>query len=262
MARAFIVVIRIFLMTTTLAVCHITLAQTRTVEINDGRPVARAVEQLESIYGVPITYEDPIAIHESQLQDVTEQIQRTPDTSHRVIVQKSASLSFTYKLPTQPNQSSDLDAAITSVLDGYAASGGPVTFIVVKDDSAFHVIPLNFLNRRGDLEEMPPILDAKITITPKQRTAADLLSEICQSLSSSTGIKVDIGTNPTNLLRLHTTTISGSDVSARSLLGRLFGELPGPRLSWRLFYSPGWGFALNIHAITEPRFVSTMTTPR
>ena len=261
-------------------------AQTKTVEVTDGRPVAEAAQMLERIYGVPITYEDPIVVHESQLQDVTGQVRRTPDPSHRVIVQKSLTLSFAYKPPasvisasgrvrqTQPETEAEVANALSSVLDGYAAAGGPVTFTVVEEDGAFHVAPTNFLNRDGKLQQMTSVLDTKITISPKQRTAESLLNEICEALTKATGIHVGGGTVPMNLFMRSTTEISGSDVAARSVLSRLLAELATPisqdvvfdgpdgekltrkrvvyegvPLSWRLFYGPGWGYALNIHPV-------------
>ena len=70
------------------------------------------------------------------------------------------------------------------------------------------------------------------------------------------------------------TTISGSDVTARSLLSMLLAEMAAPMsrdvivqgpngqrltrnivdkgspLSWKLFYSPGWGYTLHIRRLT------------
>jgi hypothetical protein len=262
----------------------------KTVSITGGRAVADATEMLEKIYGWPITYEDPIAVHESQLQDVTEQVQRTPAPSHRVIVQKDITLSFTYKLPPsgptpgdeqqriQTDTESSVSDALKSVIDGYSAAGGPVSFTVTEENGVFHIVPTNFLNKEGKLQLMTPILDTKITILPKQRTRQQLANEIADSLCKATGINIGIGQFPYNggSTQAQTlTTISGSDVTARSLLSQLLAELGAPitqevsfdgpdghsltrnrvvwkgaTLSWQLFYGPGWGYALNIHGVT------------
>ncbi|MGA2048076.1 MAG: hypothetical protein ABSG96_10295 [Terracidiphilus sp.] len=270
------------------ALCHLGTEQTKTVEVTDGRPVAKAVQMLEGVYGVPITYEDPIAVHGSQLQDVTGQVQRTPDPSHKVIVQKDVTFSFALKPTSRPHpasseiardwRGSDLEVsdAISSVLDGYMGVGGPVTFTATEEDGIFHIIPSNYLDGDGKMRGATPILDTKITIPPKERTADGLLGEICQALSKSTDTRVWEGTAPTNLLLQRTTTISGSNVTARSLLNKLLVELANPasdnaghpdsqnvqrplevrgdhraiQLSWQLFYGPGWGYVLNLHRVT------------
>ena len=120
------------LLLSSLALCQPACSQSKTVEVADPRPVAKAVQMIEAIYGVPIYYEDPITVHPSQLEDVTEQVQRTPDPSHRVIVQKRSTLSFTYRPPvagpstvsgrsrTQAETETEVADALSSVLEGYA----------------------------------------------------------------------------------------------------------------------------------------------
>lgn len=277
-----------------LALGQLLQPQSKTVEVNDPRPVARAVQMLEGIYGWPITYEDPITVNESQLEDVTERVRSDPEPSndpdprHRVIVQKGGTLSFTYKLPSsgastkaerrqaQAEAEFAVADALSSVLDGYATSGGPLTFTVVEEDRIFHVIPTNFLNRDGKLQPMMPILDTRITILPKQRTRQALLNEVCQSLTQSTGVSVGEGVIPYGVRAMEVqTTISGSGLTARSILNELLAELAAPvsqdvlihgpegqrephnmvvqgstgPLSWRLLYGPGFGYALNIHQV-------------
>jgi len=272
----------------TFALCRLTPAQTKTVEITDGRPVAKAVQMLEGVYGVPITYEDPIAVHGSQLQDVTRQVQRTPNPSHKVVVQKDVTFSFALKTPSRRHSASsetvqdrwrsdsEVADAISSVLDGYLASGGPVTFTTSEEDGIFHIIPTNYLDEEGKMRGATPILDTKVTIPPTVRTADSLLGEICLALSKSIGTRVEEGTAPTNLLLQRRTSVSGSDVTARSLLNKLLVELANPasenadrpdgqnvqrplevrgdhraiQLSWELFYGPGWGYVLNLHPVT------------
>ena len=294
MPRQISAITKSILLLSILALSQLACAQSKTVSVNDPRPVAKAVQMLENIYGWPITYEDTVTVNESLLEDVTEQVRsdpdptHDPDPSHRVIVQKGGTLSFSYKLPTpgasqgggRPQSKAETEAdvanALSSVLEGYANSRGLETFAVTEEDGVFHVFPINFLNDAGKLQQMIPILDTKITIPPKQRTRVALLQEICRSLTDSTGISVVPGMFPFNGEQPKIiTTISGSDVTARSLLSKLLAEwgarysrdvvvgLPnGPRekrnvildkgapMTWQLFFGPGWGYALNIHKVT------------
>jgi len=53
-----------------LALSQLVYAQSKTVTVNDPRPVAKAAQMLETIYHWPITYEDPITVNESLLEDL------------------------------------------------------------------------------------------------------------------------------------------------------------------------------------------------
>jgi hypothetical protein len=267
---------------------EVAYGQFKTVDVTDPRPVGKAVQVLESIYGRPITYEDPITVNPNLLADITEEVQLTPGPSHRVIGQKRMTLSFSYRPPDlesphsdNPGQAKqDLDSAmaeaLSNLIESYSASGGSVKFYVTKAEGIFHVIPANFVNVEGKLEPVTPILDTKITILPKERTRLELFLDICQALTNATGIRVAEGVFPGNGLRAELqTTVSGTDVTARSILNQLLAELAAPisrdvvvdtadgqkvtqnqvvlepaAFSWKLFYSPGWGYALNVHAVT------------
>lgn len=260
--------------------------ESKTVTVSDPRPVAKAVQLLENVYGVPITYQDPIAIHESQLQ---EDVKHTTD--NQVVVrhfQKWGSLSFTYRLPApsplpgaRPQRSIETEAqvadALSSVLEGYTASGGPLNFTVKEEEGVFHIEPTNFVNKDGKLQQMVPILETRITILPKERTRQGLLFDICQSLTQSTGIPVEPGMFPFNGEQAQQiTAISGSGVTALSLLSQMLEEWGAPHvksvvvrgpggqrvpmdaivnkglpMSWQLFYAPGFGYVLNIHNLVS-----------
>jgi len=268
-------------------ICQLTHAQTKSVSVTDPRPVAAAVELLETIYGWPITYEDPIAVNESRLEDVSKEAQRLRDPSHPVIIQREGTISFTYKVPSPDmvsngntnqldhDRESAVSDALKSVLAGYNTSGSPETFTITEGNSILHVVPENYLTKRGTLQQLTPVLDNKITVLPKSRSRPDLFREICQSLSSVTGIHVGVGTFPNQGTETDTpTTIAGSDITARSLLNQLLSELSTPvyrdltfqggdgqmitrhsvvwnggPMSWELFYSPGWGYVLNIYQV-------------
>jgi hypothetical protein len=60
------------------------------------------------------------------------------------------------------------------------------------------------------------------------------------------------GAAPYNLLARRQTSLSVSDVAARSVLDQLFAEIQAP-LSWQLFYDPtlNW-YILNIHLVQPP----------
>ena len=288
MSRPITTTTRNITLISSLAICQLVCAQSATVQVTDPRPVAQAVTRIEAIYGWPITYEDPITVNESRLEDVTERVRRVPEANHHVIVQKEVTLSFTYRLPSslpsfggeshqfQAETKEAVADVLSSVLKGYAASRGPEAFKVWEEGGMFHVVPTNFLGKEGRLKELTPILDTRITILPKQRTRQDLLHEICQSLTRATEVNVEAILPFSPRIMDAQTSISGSGVTARSLLIQLLAELatqiaehtavqgpdsekapqhmavqgPTGSLSWRLLYGPGDGYALNVHRVT------------
>ena len=279
--------IRNIMFLSALMLCQLACSQTTTVEVTDPRPVAEAVAQLERIYGWPITYEDPIIVYGSRMEDITEQVQRAPGLSHRVMGRKEGRLSFTFRLPSSlPDYGGDplqykteaekaIMDALASILKSYAASGAPETFAVREEDGIFHMVPTGFLNKEGKLQPMEPILDTKITIVSKQRTRQSLLDEICQSLTNASEIDVECLLPFDSRAMQKETTISGSDVVARTLISQLMAELTAPttvdvfiygpdgekvpkravlsepsRLySWQLLYGIGDGYALSAHRV-------------
>jgi hypothetical protein len=51
--------VRLLLAPTLITISGAAYAESRFLAIDDPRPVAKAVEAIEAIYGLPITYEDP-----------------------------------------------------------------------------------------------------------------------------------------------------------------------------------------------------------
>ena len=84
-------------------------ASPNTLTVQDPRPVAEAILELDMRYGWQITYEDPLYIHYSDLTDVTDtdwpgtpvqslsqlQAAQQPGVNNRTLVPKGGSLTFT-----------------------------------------------------------------------------------------------------------------------------------------------------------------------
>ena len=65
---------------------------------SDPRPVAKAAEQLERLYRVPITYEDPAYAYPGAIDDVTAAVRRgpaAPGPAGRVLVPRGGTISYT-----------------------------------------------------------------------------------------------------------------------------------------------------------------------
>jgi hypothetical protein len=232
-------------------------AEVKSMVVDDPRPVARAVERLEALYGFPVTYEDPPYVHESELADVTDQVRGDKQKLNRVVIPKGGPLAWAYEMASTDaypggglRQSAGAAAdAVASMLQSHATSRGTEMFTTLSD-GLLHVVPTHFIDPSGKAEPLTPLLSTKIDVSPQRRTGAGLVSEVCQSLSRASGQAVAMGTIPLPLLATHVTTLEAFNETARSVLSRLLREIRLP-LSWQLFYDPGSrGYVLNIHAVT------------
>lgn len=234
-----------------------TYADAETIAVDDPRPVAKAAERLEKMYGVPITYEDPTYVNDSEVVDVTAQVRRDQQANRTVRIPRGGTLTFTYTAPASANgtnvaaedRSAASLAALVELLHSHAALRNAKMFQVIQDNGLFHIVPTQFVNSSGQIQQMQPLLDTVVSVLPKQRNGADLVNEICQSLSIATSQSVIVGNGPWGQLRSHTTAITASNEPARSVVSRLFAEISLP-LSWQLFYDPGLKlYVFNIHAV-------------
>jgi hypothetical protein len=132
------------------------------------------------------------------------------------------------------------------MLSEYATVGGQV-FSVSDDGKRLHVIPQRAADETGRMMPQTPILDTLITIAPKQRNGVALLAAICEAVSASTGVKVEVGTVPANLLAQYRTSVGVKNQPARQAMTELLDALHGTRtLVWDL-YDDSDGYALNIN---------------
>lgn len=234
-------------------------ADLRTATVSGSRPVAKAVEYIEALYGLPITYEDPPYMYDSEVDDVTTQVRGTQGLSNpalpRVLIPRRGALTFQYEAlgPRPPKDTAHSAAfqAITDLLVNYPASDGSPRFALIRAPGSIHVVPTRFINGSGRAESLKPMLENGVSLAPKERPAIELLNDICEALSLIKGEKVIVGLIPPWLAR-QKTSFPVSDMAARSVLDRLFAEIEAP-LSWQLFYDPGlhW-WALNIHVVSSP----------
>ena len=222
-------------------------ASPNTLTVQDPRPVAKAILELENRYGWRITYEDPPFMHYSDFTDETDipwpgvpvqsmsqlqSLQRKSRPHPRDIAPKGGSLTFTL-----PSADPDELGAVEALVKSYNASRGGNVFAVVRGAGLLHVVPRNVTGLSGNFEPVNPKLDTVITIEPMERTAEALIEEVLKKISIATNTHVVIGSNPANMLNLAKTSIGGSGKTARSILEQWIVESDEP-VSWRLVYWP------------------------
>jgi hypothetical protein len=220
-------------------------AAPKTLTVRDPRPVAKAVEELGNRYGWQITYEDLPYAQLSGMPDVSPLVLENagPAAGASRTLASKGSLTFTL-----PSAGQDQASTVEGLVEGYNASGGGNVFAVVHGVRLLNVVPRKVTGLSGTVK---PVLDTVITVEPKDRTALQLLEEICKRISIGANTTVVVGTIPMNMFEGTKTSIGGSGKTARSILEQLILESGAP-LSWQLFYDPEYKmYALNIHSVAS-----------
>jgi hypothetical protein len=219
-----------------------------TLSVDDPRPLAAALQDLEARYGWVVTYDDPIYQHADELQDVTASVRRQDDaTRPRVIVPRGGPFTFTWPPSSAP------PAILENLLQAYNASGHPGVFRLANTGATFHVIPVRSRGADGVDKELPAVLDAPIFVPHGGRTAHELLLAIVERVSRATGVSVGLGSYPVNWsLQTQVEGAVGYE-PARTALVRLL-DSPRLKFSWRMFYAPDMKrYFLNIHIVSQVR---------
>jgi hypothetical protein len=211
------------------------------IVVNDPRPVAAAIEEIEKVTGRAITYEDPPFLSKNHMTPMVQGA--NADTS--LLIPSGGSLRITLPADASPEQ---VTAAVGRMVGNYNASRGAATFSVTQGGLT-HVVPQQSATLSNQLAPMTPVLDTRITVAAKSRSAMDLLAEICRAVSRVSGQPVGIGTVPTNALLGQRVEIGARNEPARNVLEKLI-VASGMTLSWRLLYDPGLkAYYLNIPVI-------------
>lgn len=133
-----------------------------TVDVNDPRPIAKAVETLVSQYGYIITYEDPRYNYEGDLEDVTDQVRRgpaRPGVASKIMVPAMGKITVT--LPAT-SALKDVAAALRALVRQPSEHGGH--FRVEQSGDVFHVVPTQARDPNGNWSANPSILDVPISL--------------------------------------------------------------------------------------------------
>ncbi len=224
------------------------------ISVQDGRPVAKAIMILEAKYGWVITYEDPRYVHADDIADVTEKVRRDlhkypRGRAPKVLVPKGGALSFDYDDRSQTKLPRDPGVVVQQLLIAQAASANGGKFRMEKGDNIIHVIPTAIKASSGKLAAHKSVLDAVITLPPKERNGLQALEAVCAAVSKATQTRVMVGTIPLNLFLQHKVEHGARSRKARQALVQLLQNVNhGMNLSWQLFYDPGMKiYVLNIH---------------
>jgi len=226
------------------------------LKVEGPRPMANAIEVLESRCRCPITYEDPRYVNSSEIDDVTAQVRRDlanykTGEAPKVLIPKGGAISIEYNDSPASSELERTLMILRQLLDAHHANGNAGLFRFEIDGQLIHVVPTAIKNQAGQMAPQESFLDALITVPVQERRGLVTLQAICAAISQATKTKVIVGSVPMNLLAQHIGREGGKNQKARDLLLSLLeGSKRDAGLSWQLLYDPGMKiYALNIHQV-------------
>lgn len=224
--------------------------QKERITVNDPRPVASAIESLETRYGRVITYEDPPLVNADDTRDVTESVRRdlhkyAPGTAPRVIIPRGGELSVEF------NAADPVEVVLLSILNESERVRTGTTFRTEESNGMIHVIPQSIKGMGGETVPVRSILDGPVQLPQQQRNGMQMLEAWRDAVSRKSKKRIIIGAIPLNLFLTDKDEQGLSSQNARDALVDILARFGrGVKLSWQIFYDPGQKiYAINIHQV-------------
>lgn len=219
------------------------------IAVNDPRPLAAAIEELERRHGWVVTYEDPPHEFVADTLDVTDTLSRNRDPSNkrRVLIPRGGAFTFAYR-DGGPSREPAVQPTLVALLRSYHQSGNPGVFRLVRTGEVFHVVPARNNDRLGNLVDRRSQLDARITLPARDRSVLEMLEAVLERVRAQGG-NVGLGSSPFNLINQARVRDAAASETARAVLVRTLAAT-GRRLSWQLLCSPGYpSCAFNVRIV-------------
>jgi hypothetical protein len=220
--------------------------------VDHPRPVSEAARGVEKQFGYVVTYEDTRYVDPDDIVDITKQTSRDPSKTTGILGRKPGSLDvmLTPRAGLDEGQEVKAGEVLHAVVEQANAEGMFGQFRVDRVPGAFHIVPVAIKGKTGVMEPYASPLDARITMARREERAFDAIRRLGDALTAASGITVQPGTMPTNLMIQRRVAAWAGDERARDVLLRVLRAVR-PDLSWQLLCDVGErGFcALNIHIV-------------
>ncbi len=212
-------------------------AQTTKIDVNEPRPLSKALDALEVLTGMPINYEDPPYENEADLQDVSTPKQRAERPGYRLLVPRSGRVTAELQLPaTGKLADSDVIFQVNLLLAGYRQNRLPGDFRIEQANGMLYIIPTKVLAASGTMREVTSPLTALVSVPYAQRTVSETAQAIFDGVYKATGLCIVIGTFP--FWPTHTVRFGASGEPARDALAKLLAQTGTGSFSFRLTFDP------------------------
>ena len=223
-------------------------SQERTINVDDGRPLAAAVLELEKQQGWVVTYEDPLYV-ESEGHDVSAQVRRSSSVGlpPKVLVPTGGPLSVTYQQPAKGDLAAE-GSVVRHLVDAAGRSGYGHGFLVRRTGTVFHVIPLKAKDARtGALVSTTSALDFLMKLEDRDYSVMEVVEAV---VARSKGrLVIGMIPSPERLMKVPVHLGTKARPATQLLVDTL--QASPWVLSWRILCGPGdaSGCVLNIHQV-------------
>jgi hypothetical protein len=191
------------------------------LHVESPRPLDSAAMTLARYYGISVSVEDPPYIFEGDVKDVTAEVARTPNLSHRVLIPKGGTLEVSF-----PVGADDFPADVPRLLENIVKAANesyPFAYRLDSTGGRFTLIPTQTRDASGSLTKITPLLDRHVTIPLATRTIIETAALMAEALSAETGLRVSccqsvIAGYPWGMSKI---SFEAHDEPVRSVLTRL-----------------------------------------
>jgi hypothetical protein len=195
-------------------------AGSATVIANDPRPLFQAITAVREEYGWAVNYEDPPYFRKYDLVDDTDpQWRAAHPGSKGVTIPAGGFFQSSYPEGQIIYTASGEEEVLRKIVSDCNRTNNPGKFRVLRNgNGSFSVIGISSRNANGNLQNVIPILETRISLPNSKRSGAQTVNLILIVLSARLGKTVVLGTMAVNLMMQAQIEIGGDNVSARSLL--------------------------------------------
>lgn len=217
----------------------------RTDLVEGVRPLAAALDLVEQQTGVPVSYEDPVYVFVGDLEPFApaaaapeaEAAERPQGFgASDLVLPRRGGIDFDLGSASKR----EIDRIVQGLLERHAARQNPGRFRMSVVAGHRIVSPREVKDARGEWRSQGSPLDATITLRGGEWQLDDLIDEVLKRTAEATGIPIEGGLLPLNLLAQQRLSLGGGEQAARAILAACLAAMrqQGWDISWRLLYDP------------------------
>jgi antitoxin (DNA-binding transcriptional repressor) of toxin-antitoxin stability system len=218
------------------------------IQLEQSRPLAAALDLLRERHRCVVSYEDPV-YGPADIEDVTDRIlqeQGRPAAPGlpRVHFPKSRLLELNYEWDGECSQE-QLSDVVQRLMEVHHQNRNPGVFRMIRLKDRAVVIPLGIMDEHGMFVPSPSPMDVSVNFEISNGTGDDAIRALLDEINRNTSKRVVGGYIPTNMFYQNRISFEAHNVSAREALVMLIKSMElevgdGTMLSWRLNYDPNF----------------------
>jgi len=202
---------------------------TATIMTDDPRPLWQAVQALSEEYGWTIDYEDPL-YSEADVVDRNDAAFAAshPGIKQHVVAGGHFEMSFAEDQNIALSVTEEKDV-LQKLVTEYNKSNNPGKFTLIEEGGArFAVVGVNGSPRA--------VMDTPIRIDSDAANGAFALQDVCDAVTSASGVKVLLMMYPLNLFAHERVDFSHASMPARDLLKQILDATTPRKLEYTVLY--------------------------